>query len=82
MAPLGHADPKVNLGIHAHVLLRSGKTDDRLDALVRGPDRGQKRRLGSLICSMPRLPSNEKPGRGRGFSEVGGTGLEPVTSCL
>jgi integrase len=38
MAQLGHADPKVTLGIYAHVLRRKGDTGDRLDALVRAAD--------------------------------------------
>jgi hypothetical protein len=38
MAQLGHADPKVTLGIYAHVLERKGDTGDSLDALVRGAD--------------------------------------------
>ena len=38
MAQLGHADPKVTLGIYAHVLRRKGDTGERLDALVRAAD--------------------------------------------
>ncbi len=38
MAQLGHADPKVTLGIYAHVLRRKGDTGARLDALVRAAD--------------------------------------------
>ena len=38
MAQLGHADPKVTLGIYAHVLQRKGDTGDRLDALVKAAD--------------------------------------------
>lgn len=38
MAQLGHADPKVTLGIYAHVLRREGDTGRRLDALVKAAD--------------------------------------------
>jgi hypothetical protein len=34
MAMLGHADPKVTLGIYARVLRRERDAEERLDALV------------------------------------------------
>jgi integrase len=41
MAQLGHSNPKVTFSIYAHVLDRKTNAGERLDALVRGPDRAQ-----------------------------------------
>lgn len=38
MAQLGHSDPKVTLGIYAHVLNRDREQGERLDALVSGTE--------------------------------------------
>jgi integrase len=38
MAQLGHIDPKLTLGIYAHVLRRREDTGARMDALVRGAE--------------------------------------------
>jgi integrase len=51
MAQLGHTDPKVTLGIYAHVLRRRGDTGARMDALVRGSDWAE---TGRITASDPR----------------------------
>ena len=53
MAQLGHADPRVTLGIYAHVLRRRGDTGARMDALVRGADWAGSGREGPVLAPEP-----------------------------
>jgi integrase len=63
-AQLGHADPKVTLGIYAHVLRRKGDTGDRLDALVRAADwaaAGSEGAAAVTVGTIKSSPSKRKP---------------------
>ncbi len=62
MAQLGHADPKVTLGIYAHVLRRKGDTGDRLDALVKAADWASN---GQRMGSEPEIGATVEPDHSR-----------------
>jgi len=85
MAQLGHSDPKVTLSIYSHVLERKRDHGERLDALVRGPEKAQKgtNPLSDLPATADQVPpEKQKTPPERGFRGVGRAGLEPATSSL
>ncbi len=53
MAQLGHTDPKVTLGIYAHVMFRRDGERERLRALVEGADWAEVGRSSALAASAP-----------------------------
>jgi integrase len=85
MAQLGHSDPKFTLRVYTHLMSRRDGERERLKALVEGADWAA---MGSESASEPSsadaetASGHEKTPPERGFSGVGVTGLEPVTSSL
>jgi integrase len=76
MAQLGHADPKMTLGVYAHLMLRTQDERERLRALVEGADWAQMGTNPEIEPSAPAaepITERENPtisrafGHGRGW---------------